>query len=340
MPVSIKDVARAAGVSHSTVSRALADSPLIREETKWRVQRIAAEMGYYPNVAARSLVTKRTWTLGVVVTSIADPFVSEVVRGIEETALKAGYSVLLCQSNAEVEREIAAVRGLREKRVDAVIVSASRVGDLYLPLWEEIQVPVVLVNNEQASQRVHFVASDDAQGGRLAVEYLLSLGHSRIGYIAGPAANKSSASRLQGYREALRAAGIAPDPRWVSQGNGRFEGGGQGLLPLLALSPRPTAVFCYNDATAIGALHFARQAGVRVPQELSLVGFDDIAVAAYTEPPLTTVAQHKYEMGRRVAEMALELVGGRSVENVILPTTLVIRGSCSGPGQSQDGSCG
>ncbi len=328
MPVSIKDIARAAGVSHSTVSRALAHSPLVREETRKRIQQLAVEMGYSPNIAARSLVTKRTWTLGLVVTTIADPFVAEVVRGIEETALDQGYGVILCQSNAEPVREIAAVRALREKRVDAVIVSASRVGDLYLPLLEEIQVPIVLVDNEQSSSSVHYVLSDDLQGGRAATEYLLSLGHRRIGYITGPMENKSSENRLRGYQEALRAAGVDPDASWVGPGNGRLHGGEKGLLTLLTLSPPLTAVFCYNDVTALGALRYARQRGLRVPEDLSLIGFDDIAFAAYMEPPLTTIAQQKYEMGRLVATMALELIAGHDVQDIILPTRLVIRESC------------
>lgn len=328
MPVSIKDVARVAGVSHSTVSRALADSPLVRRETKERIKQVAREMGYTPNAAARSLVTRRSRTLGVVVTTIADPFVSEVVRGIEQVALDAGYGLFLCQSSSEVEREIASVRSLQEKRVDAIIVSASRVGDLYLPLLEEIRVPIVLVNNEQDSQAVHFVASDDVSGGRLAVEYLLSLGHRRIGYIAGPRTSRSSESRLKGYREALINAGISPDPRWVGQSDGRLDGGGPALRSLLSACPEISAVFCYNDATAIGALRFARESGLRVPEDLSIVGYDDIAFAAYTEPPLTTVAQHKYEMGQAVAKMALELIAGHEVQNLLLPTNLVVRKSC------------
>ncbi len=333
MPISIKDIAKAAGVSHSTVSRALSDSPLVKEETKRRVQQLALEMGYSPNAAARSLVTKRSGTLGLVVTTIADPFIAEVVRGIEEMALEQGYNVILAQSNSEVSREIAAVHALRAQRVDAVIVSASRVGDLYLPLLEKIQVPIVLVNNEQSSSRVRVVASDDVGGGRQATDYLLSLGHRRIGYITGSADRKSSAHRLRGYREALQAAGITPDPDLVAEGTGQPHGGEKGLQLLLSLPEPPTAVFCYNDMTAIGALRYARRRGLRVPQDLSLIGFDDISFSAYTEPPLTSVAQHKNEMGRLVTRMALGLVAGEEVQDIILPTYLVIRESCQRLGE-------
>ena len=328
MPVSIKDIAREAGVSHSTVSRALSDSPLVNAETRRRIKEIAIQMGYTPNAAARSLVTRRSGTLGLVVTTIADPFISEVVRGIEETALDQGYGILLCQSNAEVAREIAAVRALKEQRVEAVIVSASRVGDLYLSLLEEIQVPIVLVNNEQNSSSVHYVLSDDLEGGRQATDYLLSLGHRRIGYLTGPAENKSSQSRLRGYREALQTAGIEPDPAWVAQGNGQLHGGEKALHQLLSVAPAVTAVFCYNDVTLLGALRYARRRGIRIPADLSFIGFDDIAIAAYMAPALTTVAQQKYEMGRLVVMMALELIAGQSVQDILLPTRLVVRESC------------
>ena len=196
MGVSIKDIAKAAGVSHSTVSRALADSPLVAEETKRRVHRLAKEMGYSPSAIARGLVTKRTYTLGLVVTTIADPFVAEVVRGIEETALDNGYSVILCGSNAEPQREITAVRTLREKRVDGIIVTASRVGNLYLPMLEEVEVPIVLINNQREGRYVYSVATDNVHGGEMVTSYLLDLGHKRIGYIAGPEDASSSLDRL------------------------------------------------------------------------------------------------------------------------------------------------
>jgi len=163
--ISIKDVAKAAGVSHPTVSRALADSPLVAAETKQRIQRIAGEMGYIPSAIARGLVTKHTATVGLVVTTIADPFISEVVRGVEKNALDNGYSVILCNCNAEPERELACVRTLREKRVDAVIVASSRVGRLYIPLLQELGIPVVLINNQHEGHYVYSVRTDNRRGG-------------------------------------------------------------------------------------------------------------------------------------------------------------------------------
>ncbi len=328
MGVSIKDIARAAGVSHSTVSRALAGSSLVAEETKQRIRRLAREMGYSPSAIARGLVTKRTHTVGLVVTTIADPFVAEVVRGIEETALDNGYSVILCDSNAEPQREITAVRTLREKRVDGIIVAASRVGNLYLPLLEELAVPIVLINNQREGRYVYSVATDNVHGGEMATTHLLELGHRRIGYITGPEGASSSLDRLAGYRRALRSQNIEFTPLLVGAGNGRVDGGERAMQQLLALRPPPTSVFCYNDMTAIGAIAQARRMGFKVPQDISVVGFDDIAFAAYVDPPLTTVAQPKYEMGQIAMRMVLDiLAGANAVSDVTLQGRLVVRGS-------------
>lgn len=333
MGVSIKDIAKVAGVSHSTVSRALAGSSLVAEETRQRIRRLAKEMGYSPSGIARGLVTKRTHTVGLVVTTIADPFVAEVVRGIEETALDNGYSVILCDSNAEPQREIAAVRALREKRVDGIIVTASRVGNLYLPLLEEVEVPIVLINNQREGRYVYSVATDNVHGGEMATHHLLELGHNRIGYIAGPEGASSSLDRLVGYKRALRSQNIEFTPALVSSGNGRIDGGERAMQQLLALRAPPTAVFCYNDMTAIGAIAQAKRMGFRVPQDISVVGFDDIAFAAYVDPPLTTVAQRKYEMGQRAMKMVLDILAGAdAVSDVTLQGQLVVRGSSGKPG--------
>ncbi len=333
MPVSIKDIAKVAGVSHSTVSRALSDSPLVKEETKQRILKLAAEMGYSPSAIARGLVTKRTRTFGLVVTSIADPFVAEVVRGIEETALDHGYSLILCQSQAESQREMAAVKMLREKRVEAIIVTASRVGSLYMPLLEEVHVPIVLINNQQEGRYVYSIATDNVQGGRLAGRYLLELGHRRVGYIAGPEGVTSSVDRLEGCRQALKEQGL--ELKMIVPGDGCTDGGQAGMQKLLSSPSPPTAVFCYNDVTAIGALLAAKEMGCHVPQDISIMGYDDIALAAYVDPPLTTIAQQRYEMGRMATEMALTLVNDgadSSVEDVLLTGRLVVRESCGRAG--------
>ena len=334
MTVSIKDIARAAGVSHSTVSRALSDSPLVSAATKARIQQLAQEMGYSPDALARSLVIGRTQTIGIVATAITDPFIAEVVQAIEQTAYLHDYSVILALSNAEPEREIAAVEMLRSKRVDGVIVTSSRVGALYQEHLERLGVPVVLLNShrEQSGPYTFSVSMDNEHGGYLATYHLIRGGHRRIAYISGAKGSSDSLTRQAGYRRALEEAGLPFDPALVVPGTGRSDGGERALPQLLALAEPPTAVFCYNDMTAIGLLHAARRQGLAVPGSLAVVGFDDIPFASYVQPSLTTVVQPKAEMGRQAVEMVLALVergpeSGREVSNVVVQGTLIVRES-------------
>lgn len=329
--VSIKDIAKAARVSHSTVSRALSGSPLVNADTRTRIQRLAHEMGYSPDAQARSLVIRRTMTLGVVVTTISDPFIAEIVQAIESTAHDHGYSVILASSNAEPEREIAAVEMLRSKRVDGVIVTSSRIGALYQEHLDRLAVPVVLINShsEQSGPYTFSITVDNQHGGYLATGHLIELGHRRIAYVTGPAEHSDDLARLAGYRQALTQAGIAYDPLLVVVGTGRAGGGEQALPLLMALAEPPSAVFCYNDMTAIGLLRAARQADLPVPHRLAVVGFDDIPFASYVHPALTTIAQPKREMGRQAVLMALALTAERheQVSNLVMQGNLIVRES-------------
>jgi len=338
MRVSIKDIAKAAGVSHSTVSRALSDSPLVSDETKARIQRLAKEMGYSPDSLARSLVTRQTRTVGVVVTTIADPFIAEVVQGIEATAQDHGYTVILCSSGEAPEREIAAVETLRSKRVDGVIVTSSRIGALYLEHLERIGVPIVLINNlnEDSGRYTFTVTVDNRHGGHLATRHLIDLGHRRIAYVTAPADHSSDLDRLTGYQQALSEAGLEPDPALIIPGNGRADGGERALEILRALDTPPAAVFCYNDMTAVGLMTAARGAGLSVPQDLAVAGFDDIPFARYCHPPLTTIAQPKIDMGQLAMKMALSLmtIGDESAKeelsNIVVQGELIVRASTVG----------
>jgi DNA-binding LacI/PurR family transcriptional regulator len=326
MPISIKDIAKAANVSHSTVSRALSDSPLISTVTKARIQRLARDMGYTPDAIARSLVTRQTYSVGVVVTTIADPFVAEVVQGIEDKAQENHYSVILASSASTQEREMAAVEMLRCKRVDSVIVLSSRVGALYLEYLEKIGVPIVLVNShsEERGRYTFSVSVDNHHGGYLATSHLISLGHHRIAYVSGAADHSDDRDRLAGYRQALLEGGIPFDPALVMPGNGRLDGGEQALHALIRLHPRPAAVFCYNDMTAIGLLSAARQECISVPEDLAIVGFDDIPLARHVSPPLTSVVQPQHEMGQQAMAMALNLMKMDQAESP--PSDVVVKG--------------
>jgi len=332
--VSIKDIARAAGVSHTTVSRALHDNPLISEKTRARIQDLAREMGYIPDAVAQSLQTRRTGTIGLVVTSIADPFFSDLIEGAEAVAATSGMSIFISASHNDPEREIEVVETFHRRRVDGIIVAASRLSNRYTTRLEHIRVPVVLVNQQAEEEQTLFysVAVDECQGARLAVEHLLDLGHRRVGYLGLGNRLRSNQQRLEGYREALTWAGIQTPDAWtviapldVVQQEGDVAAG-QLFFPQL-LDGGISAVFCYNDRVAIGSLMACRALNLAVPQACSLVGFDDIELAHYVTPKLTTIRQPRREMGELAMQMVLDLLDEKPVENQKLVPVLVQRES-------------
>lgn len=331
MTVSIKDIARAANVSYSTVSRALNDNPRVKAETKEQIQRLAAEMGYLPSAVARSLVTRRTNTIGIVVTTITDLFFAEVIHAIEETALNYEYSVILANSGGEPQRELGAIRALRERRVDGIILVSGCCAKEGLWSAPGIDIPIVIINNVHKDHVGYSVEADNLDGAQQATEHLLQLGHRRIAHIAGPETEWDSVERQCGYEQALQAHSLPLDPGLIIRGGSRPRGGFEAMQHLLTMPSRPTAVHCYNDASAIGAMRAAHSAGLRIPQDLSVVGFDDIALAPFFEPPLTTVAQPKREMGEKAVQMVLGLLAGEPVEDYVLPSRLIVRDSTMPP---------
>ncbi|HTB11823.1 MAG TPA: LacI family DNA-binding transcriptional regulator [Bryobacteraceae bacterium] len=327
-PPSIKDIARIASVSHSTVSRALQNSPLVNARTAEKIRRIAHESGYRASAIARGLVTKRTRTVGLVVTTIADPFASEVVCGIEQAANDHGYSVFLADSNADPNREQQVVQSFAERRVDGIVVTSSRVGALYLPLLSEMRVPIVLVNNQHPGAFVHSVMIDNIAGSRQAANHLIRLGHRRIAYLGDQFGYQSDTERFAGYRQALDVAGIPFVPELVVHGDGKPEEAIRAMDKLLGLSDPPTAVCCYNDMSALGAMKSIHLRGLRVPEDVSVVGFDDLFLASYTEPNLTTVRQPMRRMGLLAMESLFRLMSGEDSEiRITVEAELIVRES-------------
>lgn len=340
--VSIADIARAAGVSHSTVSRALRDSPLISPDVRRRIHALATEMGYTPNALAQSLQTRRSHTLGLVVTSIADPFFTDVVKGVEEIARPARFSVFLSASYNDPDQEMAVIETFHRRRVDGILVASLRISSNYEERLSRIKVPTVLINNEAQAggQWLHWVMVDDRRGAHLATDHLLRLGHRAIGYLGVDNRPRSNQQRLDGYRATLAAAGIPPQAGWVAMppapGDGEGSGRqaeelrdvavGRALLPVL-LAAGVTAVFCFNDMVAVGALLACQERGIAVPGDLSLVGFDDIDLARYMTPPLTTVQQPRVRLGNMATQLLLDLLAGRLVQNHVLPPNLIERAS-------------
>lgn len=323
---SIKDIARIARVSHPTVSRALQNSPLVNPKTAERIRQIAREAGYRPSAVARGLVTRHTRTIGLVATSIADPFTGEVASGIEQAARDLGYSVYFADSGADPEREKKVVQSLAEQRVDGIIVTSSRVGALHLPLLAETMVPVVLVNDQHPGVVAHSVLIDNESGMRLLAEHLVAHGHRRIAYIGDRFGYQSDTERFSGYRRALDGAGIVLRDEYVTHGDGKPAAAIEVMDRLLALVDPPTAVCCYNDMTALGALRAIHARGLHVPGDLSVTGFDDLFLAAYTEPPLTTMHQPMRRMGQLAMESLYKLMNGeQSVPRLRIRPELVAR---------------
>lgn len=325
---SIKDIARLAKVSHPTVSRALQNSPLVNPKTAEKIRKIAREAGYRPSAVARGLVTRRTRTIGLVVTTIADPFTSEVVSGIEQAASDNGYCVFLADSLADPTREKKVVQAFAEQRVDGIIVTSSRVGALHLPLLTEMMVPIVLVNDQHPGSVAHSVLIQNEEGTRMLTQHLIELGHRRIAFIGDENGYQSDTERTGGYRKALAAAGIPSDEALVVRGNGKPEPALRAMNALLDLPAPPTAVCCYNDMTALGALHAIHARGLRVPDDISVVGFDDLFLASYTTPPLTTIRQPMRRMGQLAMESLVSLMNGQeSVPQIHIPAEMVVRAS-------------
>lgn len=310
MAVTIKDIAEVAGVSHTTVSRALRGNSRISSETIRRIQQIATDLGYVANTAARGLKTNRSRVLGVIARRIDDPFFSGVLQGIEEMLHEAGYSLFLAASHRDPGREKAIMQAMGERRVDGIIISSTQIRPEHIRQLDQFDVPLVLINNQAIDQPdIHSVYHDDYFGSQVVTRYLLELGHRRIAYLGNENGGKTNSERLQGYQDAMSEADVVVNPAWQLMGaNGQPDGGAEAMARLLQLAERPTAVVCYNDLMAIGAMQTAYQQHLLIPNDISVTGFDDIELAGYVTPSLTTFHQPKRELGREAAAIMLRVL--------------------------------
>ncbi len=333
MRVTIRDVAREAGTSVATVSRVLNDSGPVHAATRERVREIARRLRYSPSGAARSLSTQKTHTIGVLLPALYGEFFSEVIRGIDQMAHRRGYHLLVSSSHADRDELEAALRAMHG-RVDGLLVMTPDIDAETLTAILPPRLPLVLINTSLDEGSFASVAVDNFGGVYGMVRHLLELGHRRIAIIQGTRGNHDAQHRLRGYRAALSEAGIPPDPALEIEGNFTEAAGHAAVRRVLALEPRPTAIFASNDAMAIGALSALREAGLRVPRDLSVVGFDDIPIARYMDPPLTSVHVGISELGGRATERLLEVMektGKREPLREVFHTTLVVRESCGPP---------
>jgi LacI family transcriptional regulator len=331
MSATIKDVAQLAGVSVATVSRVLNEKGPIREATRSQVLEAVAQLRYVPHSGARSLITNQTQTIGVLLPDIYGEFFSEVIRGIDLAARRAGYHLVVSGSHSsrtEIEAVLRALRG----RVDGLIIMSPDTDAGSLEANLPPTLPIVLLNSRFGGRQYDSLGIDNYGGATAVVHHLLELGHRRIAHIRGPERNLDAQDRLRGYRDALAAAGIAADPALEVPGDFTEEAGFRAAPALLGRESPPTAIFAANDSMAIGCLSALQRTGIRVPDDISLAGFDDIPIARFMSPPLTSVSVSTIELGARAAERllyALERKNQHERRQETLPTALAVRGSCA-----------
>lgn len=343
MNVTIKDVARAAGVSPSTVSRVLAGSSSISPPTHERVRRVLREMNYHPHAGARSLVTGSSRTIGLITSrptaqTFATSFFPEVIVGIGSVLEQHGYNLLLSTSQGEENQREACLQMLRSRQVDGVILTVSRLGDQLIDALVAEQHSFVLIGRPADSEgrlshpAIPSVNNDNVSAAAVAIEHLVSLGHRRIGYISGSKQWVYCYDRLQGYRQGLEVAGIPFDPTLVQQGNITQQDGSLALERLLAVTDPPTAVLTVDDTLALGALETALRRGLRIPGDLAIASFNDSPISAWTRPQLTAVRIPVHDLGVLAARMLIGLLDGipsRPLQ-VILPSQIIARESTIG----------
>ena len=327
---TIKDVAREAGVSVATVSRVFNDRDRVSEDTRRRVRTVADKLHFWPSGVARSLITNRTHAIGVLLPDLHGEFFSEVIRGIDLAARREGLHVLVSSSHSDTDELVTTLRSMRG-RIDGLIVmapDADSVPAIRATAWD---CPVVLLGQGAEVPDFDTVAIANLDAAQAVVRHLQRLGHRRIATITGPAGNRDAQQRLQGYRNAMREAGVANTRALEVTGDFTEPSGYQGAQALMRLSPRPTAVFVANDVMAVGVLGALRDAGLRVPRDVAVVGFDDIGLARHLTPPLTTVRVDAYQMGERALQRLLRRDRGEPAparSHEVLPTWLVVRASC------------
>ncbi|KIS45924.1 MULTISPECIES: DNA-binding transcriptional regulator CytR [Kosakonia] len=326
---TMKDVAMKAKVSTATVSRALMNPEKVSQTTRNRVEQAAMEVGYLPQSMGRNVKRNESRTLLVIVPDICDPFFSEIIRGIEVTAAEHGYLVLIGDCAHQNQQEKTFIDLIITKQIDGMLLLGSRL-PFDASIEEQRNLPPMVMANEFAPElELPTVHIDNLTAAFNAVNYLQEQGHHLIGCIAGPEEMPLCHYRLQGYVQALRRSGTTVDPHYIARGDFTFEAGAHALEQLLALPKPPTAVFCHSDVMALGALSLAKRRGLKVPDDLSIIGFDNISLAEYSDPPLTTVAQPRYEIGRESMLLLLEQLQGHNVNSGsrLLDCELILRGS-------------
>lgn len=335
--ISISEVAKRAGVSKSTVSRILNNKGKFSKEVVERVRKIVKKYNYKPNILARSLRSRKTKAVGLILPSVTNLFFLEIIKGVEDIASQSSYIVILCDSDERKEKESMYFHMLEDRWVEGIIYSGvtgdteqekQNIEDL-----SKKNIPIVLIDREIEDYFTSAVLIDNKKAAFDATNYCINLGHRRIGFISGPLEVKIFLERLKGYRKALEKRGIEFDKNLVEEGSLTIESGILATRKLLAKKEPPSAIFASSDSMAIGAIKEIQKEGLKVPEDISVVGFDDIPLASLISPPLTTVSQPKYQMGREAMILLLRMIEEEkaSKSKIILETKLVVRKSTSKP---------
>lgn len=326
--MKMKDVAKLANVSTSTVSRVLTKPEVVQKETREKVLKAIEELNYKPNLVARQFRRNETKIILVVVPNITEQFFSKILKGVDNVASKHGYQVLLCDTGNSIEKEREYINLLHQKQADGIILLTARVGRKEL-LGIAKQFPIVLACEYMDDVDIPTVSINNVSSARKMTEYLIQLNHRKIAHITGYMSGIISRDRLEGYKQALAMNGIDCYPDYIQEGDATIQSGYDQMIKLMSLELPPTAVFAHNDEMAIGAISAAKDIGLKVPQDVAIVGFDDLEMAMIIEPKLTTVHQPRYEIGRKAMELLLILIKEEKmkVKKFIMEYELIIRES-------------
>jgi LacI family transcriptional regulator len=333
LSVTIKDVAKKAGVSYSTVSRALSGSTLINEDTRKKVKEIAKQLGYTPNEIAKGLVSKTSSTIGLILPDITNPFFADVAQGIEECANRNGFQVFLCNSNWDLVREKGYLSTLNGKRVGGIIVSPATNHNSHFIEDNARSIPTVFAAYNPMNEEYNYVVTDDYKSSVIATEYILKLGHRNIAFIGGQEENNTNIGRLNGFVATMDKYGMEVRKDYVRYGKYRQESGYELTKDMLLKNEIPSAIIAGNDIIAIGVIQAVEEFGLKVPENISVIGFDDISYASLHKIQLTTVKQPINRIGELCVEMLLELIKSQDIKtgrHEILSPSLIIRKTCKG----------
>jgi len=327
---TMKDVAKLAGVSTSTVSHVINQTHFVSPAMKNRVQRAIDKLNYRPSALARSLKINKTATLGMLITTSTNPFFAEVIKGVERRCYQQNYNLILCNTEGSVERMHTSLEMLMQKRVDGLLIMCAEINGQHLNLFDRYSpVPAIVMDCGASELFLDQIQDHSLLGGEIATQYLIDQGHQKIGCITGPLGKNSAHLRFKGFLQAMQKAGLPIQKQWIIEEKFEAEGGFQAFEKLIKEKSLPSALFVGNDMMAMGVINAAHKHGLQVPEDISIIGYDDIQLAQYITPSLTTIHQPKFRLGAKAVDTLLERINNESTQpkTIQLTPSLVVRDS-------------